>query len=88
MATGAILENERHIGRIGTGVDYCRPGRCDCDCVRRSGSGTHSEKNALDASAATLKIDLQQAETDANDTKDSLLQVKGEIDHRFFCMTT
>ena len=38
------------------------------------------KKNALDASVATLKGDLQQAETDANDAKDSLLQVKGEID--------
>ena len=38
------------------------------------------KKNALDASVAAVKADLQQAVTDADDAKDSLLQVKGEID--------
>lgn len=38
------------------------------------------KKNALDASVAAVKADLQQAQTDADDAKDSLLQVKGEID--------
>lgn len=38
------------------------------------------KKNALDASVATLKGDMDLAQKDADDAKDSLLQVKGEID--------
>lgn len=38
------------------------------------------KKNALEASVASLKGELQQAQTDAEDAKDSLMQVKGEID--------
>ncbi|OQA34331.1 MAG: Chromosome partition protein Smc [Betaproteobacteria bacterium ADurb.Bin341] len=38
------------------------------------------KKNALDASIATLKGDLTQAQTDAEEAKDSLLQVKNEIE--------
>lgn len=38
------------------------------------------KKNALEASVATLRVDMQTAQTDAEDAKDSLLQVKGEID--------
>jgi len=38
------------------------------------------KKNALDTSVAALKGDMEQAQKDADDAKDSLLQVKGEID--------
>lgn len=38
------------------------------------------KKNALDASIAILKGDLTQAQTDAEEAKDSLLQVKNEIE--------
>jgi len=38
------------------------------------------KKNALDASIAALKGDLTQAQTDAEEAKDSLLQVKNEIE--------
>ncbi len=38
------------------------------------------KKNALDASIAILKEDLTQAQTDAEEAKDSLLQVKNEIE--------
>ncbi|MBI3726983.1 MAG: PspA/IM30 family protein [Burkholderiales bacterium] len=38
------------------------------------------KKNALDASVAALQDDMKVAQTDADDAKDSLLQVKGEID--------
>ena len=38
------------------------------------------KKNALDASIAALKIDLDAAMKDGEDAKDSLLQVKGEIE--------
>lgn len=38
------------------------------------------KKNALEASIATLKADLDQAQKDAEDAKDSLLQVKSEIE--------
>lgn len=38
------------------------------------------KKNALDTSVAALEADMKVALTDADDAKDSLLQVKGEID--------
>ena len=38
------------------------------------------KKNVLDASVAALQADMKIAQTDADDAKDSLLQVKGEID--------
>lgn len=38
------------------------------------------KKNALDTSVAALQADMQQAQTDADDAKDSLLAVKSEID--------
>lgn len=37
------------------------------------------KKNALDASIRTLEQDMEQARTDAQEAKDSLLQVKAEI---------
>lgn len=38
------------------------------------------KKNALEASITALKSEMEQAQKDADDAKDSLLQVKGEID--------
>jgi phage shock protein A len=38
------------------------------------------KKNALDAAIAELRVEAQQATTDADNAKDSLMQVKSEID--------
>ena len=38
------------------------------------------KKNALDAAIAELRVEAEQATTDADNAKDSLMQVKSEID--------